>query len=34
MSNEDKWTRQRWTQLEFSEENATLEWARINTFFP
>ena len=33
MSHDDESTRQRWTQLEFSGENATLECARIKTFF-
>ena len=29
MSHDDKSTRQRWTQLEFSGENASLQCARI-----
>ena len=34
MSHDDKSTRERWTQLEFSGENATLKCARIKTFVP
>ena len=34
MSHDDKSTRERWTQLKFSGENATLKCARIKTFVP
>ena len=33
MSHDDKSTRERWTQLEFSGENAMLECARSKYFF-
>ena len=32
MSHDDKSTRKRWTHLEFSGENASLQCARIKTF--
>ena len=34
MSHDNKSTRQRWNQLEFSGENATLKCTRIKAFVP